>query len=114
MKISSGSIKADGQITVSVDVKNTGKREGDEVVQLYIHDVVCSVVRPVKELRAFERISLNPGETKTVTMTVPGEKLAFYDEKAHSFVVEPGTFDVLVGSSSADIRLQGKFDVVNK
>jgi beta-glucosidase len=114
MNISSPTINANGQITVSVDVKNTGKREGDEVVQLYIHDVECSVVRPVKELRGFQRISLKPGENKTVTITVPGEKLAFYDEKTHQFVVEPGTFDVLVGSSSADIRLQGKFDVINK
>lgn len=114
MAISSETITEDGKVTISVNVKNTGKREGDEVVQLYIHDVVCSVVRPIKELRAFERITLKPGENKTVTMTVPGEKLSFYDEKTHRFVVEPGTFDALVGSSSSDIRLQGKFDVVSK
>jgi beta-glucosidase len=110
--LSSKTINPDGQITVSVDVKNTGKREGDEVVQLYTHDVECSVVRPVKELRGFQRISLKPGETKTVKITVPGEKLSFYDEKTHKFVVEPGTFDILVGSSSADIRLKGQFDVI--
>jgi beta-glucosidase len=114
MTLSSKTINANGQIVVSVDVKNTGKREGDEVVQLYIHDLECSVVRPIKELRGFQRISLKPGETKTVTITVPGEKLSFYDEKTHQFVVEPGTFDVLVGSSSEDIRLKGQFDVVNK
>ena len=114
MNISSKTINKDGQITVSVDVKNTGKREGDEVVQLYVHDVACSVIRPTKELRGFQRINLRPAETKTVTITVPGEKLAFYDEKTHQFVVEPGTFDVLVGSSSEDIRLKGQFDVVNK
>lgn len=112
MTISSNTISEDGKVTVSVNVKNTGKREGDEVVQLYIHDVDCSVVRPIKELRAFERITLKPGENKTVTMTVPGEKLAFYDEKTHKFVVEPGTFDVLVGSSSEDIRLKGQFEVI--
>ena len=95
-----------------VDVKNVGPIAGDEVLQLYIHDVECSVVRPVKELRGFERITLNPGESKTVTMTVQGEKLSFYDEKIHQFVVEPGTFEVFIGSSSDDIRLQGKFDVV--
>jgi beta-glucosidase len=72
------------------------------------------VKRPSKELRGFERISLKPGEKKTVAITVPGEKLSFYDEITHRFVVEPGTFDVLVGSSSEDIHLQGKFDVVNK
>jgi beta-glucosidase len=114
LKISSKKIKEDGNVTVSVDVKNIGKREGDEVVQLYIHDVECSVIRPTKELRGFKRISLASGENKTVTMTVPGNKLAFYDEKTHGFIVEPGTFDVLIGSSSEDIRLKGKFDVVKK
>jgi beta-glucosidase len=114
LTLSSESINADGKITVSVNVKNTGKREGDEVVQLYIHDVVSSVVRPIKELRGFERISLKPGENKTVTITVPGEKLSFYDEKSHKFVVEPGTFDILIGSSSADIRLKRQFEVVSQ
>jgi beta-glucosidase len=114
LKISANKINADGKVKVSVDVKNTGKREGDEVVQLYVHDVVCSVVRPTKELRGFQRISLKAGEVKTITLTLPGEKLAFYDEKTHGFVVEPGTFEVLVGSSSEDIRLKGKFDVVKK
>ena len=114
MKISSKKINENGQVTISVKVKNIGPIEGDEVVQLYIHDVASSVKRPSKELRGFERISLKPGEKKTVTLTVPGEKLSFYDEKTHMFIVEPGTFDVLVGSSSEDIRLKGKFDVVNK
>lgn len=114
MKISSKKINADGKVTVSVDVQNIGKREGDEVVQLYIHDVVCSVVRPTKELRGFKRIGLKAGETKTVTLTVPGDKLAFYDEKTHKFLVEPGAFEVLVGSSSEDIRLKDTFDVIKK
>jgi beta-glucosidase len=114
LKISSSQISKDGKIEVTFDVTNTGKREGDEVVQLYIHDEVCSVVRPAKELRGFQRITLKPKETKSVTLTVPGEKLSFYDEKTHSFIVEPGTFDLMIGSSSADIRLQGKFDVVSK
>jgi beta-glucosidase len=113
LKISSKEISSDGQVTISVNVKNTGPIAGDEVVQLYVHDVECSVVRPTKELRGFERISLNSGESKTVTMTVPGEKLSFYDENTHQFIVEPGTFEVFVGSSSEDIRLQGKFDVIN-
>ncbi len=113
MVISSKEINADGQITISVNVKNIGSREGDEVVQLYIHDIECSVKRPAKELRGFERISLKPGETKTVTITVPGGKLSFYDEKSHHFIVEPGAYDVFVGSSSEDIRIKGKFDVKN-
>ncbi len=112
LKIASSQISKDGQVQVSFDVKNTGKREGDEVAQLYVHDIVCTVVRPVKELRAFQRITLKPKETRTVTLTVPAEKLSFYDEKTHGFVVEPGTFDVMIGSSSADIRLQGIIEVV--
>ena len=113
IKISSAKVGTDGQVTISVNIKNTGLREGDEVVQLYVHDVKYTVIRPVKELRAFERISLKAGDNKTVIMTIPVEKLSFYDEKTHRFVVETGTFEVLVGSSSEDIRLKGKIDVVN-
>ena len=87
-----------------VDVQNTGKRAGDEVVQLYVRDVEASVKRPKKELRGFERISLKPGERKTVSFTLPAEKLSFYDVKSKSFVVEPGQFEVMIGSSSEDIR----------
>ncbi len=107
-------ITADGKLTVSVVVENTGQRAGDEVVQLYIHDVECSVQRPAMELRGFDRISLKPGEKRTVFFTVPGEKLAFFDEKTHGFVVEPGAFDVLVGASSDDIRVRDQFVVSAK
>lgn len=112
LNIANKKVNATGKVTVSVDVKNTGKVEGDEVVQLYVHDVVASVKRPTKELRGFERITLKPGETKTVTLTVPAEKLAFYDEKTHGFKVEPGMFDIMIGSSSEDIRLQDKIEVI--
>jgi beta-glucosidase len=97
--------------TVSLEVENIGKRAGDEVVQLYVHDMECSVKRPTKELRGFERINLQPGGRKTVTFTLPAEKLSFWDVKTHGFVVEPGAFDVLVGSSSEDIRVHGQFEV---
>ena len=113
LNIQSKKINKEGELSVSVKVKNTGDRDGDEVVQLYIHDVECSVVRPLKELRAFERITLQPGETKTVSFSVPGDKLAFYDIKTHQFIVEPGLFEVFVGSSSEDIRLTDKVEVVN-
>jgi len=73
--------------------------------------VNCSVKRPIKELRGFERLHLKPGEKRTVVFTLPGEKLAFYDVKSHGFVVDPGQFDLLVGSSSEDIRARGKFKV---
>jgi beta-glucosidase len=104
-------IPADGELTVKLDVKNAGQRAGDEVVQLYVRDVECSVVRPARELRGFERITLEPGETTTVTFTLAGEKLSFYDVKTHRFIVEPGTFEILVGSSSEDIRLKDRLEV---
>jgi beta-glucosidase len=111
LKLSANKITADGNLNVSVDVKNTGKRAGDEVVQLYVHQVKSSVKRPVKELRGFQRISLAPGEKRTVTLSLPVQKLAFWDEKSHGFIVEHGVFDVMLGASSADIRLKGQIEV---
>ncbi len=112
LQLSGESIKSDAQVEVKVDVRNAGDRTGDEVVQLYVHQEKSSVKRPGKELRGFQRITLRPGETKTVTMELPASKLAFWDEKTHGFVVEPGTFDVMVGASSGDIRVNGKLKVV--
>jgi len=112
IKLSADKIKADGQVNVSVDVTNSGKRAGDEVVQLYVHEEKSSVKVPVKELRGFQRISLQPGEKQTVTFTLPAAKLAIWDETTHGFVVEPGAFDVMVGASSADIRLKDQINVL--
>ena len=100
----------DSKIYLSVDVKNTGKREGDEVVQLYIDDVISSLSTPVKELRGFEKINLAPGEKKTVKFILTAEHLSFLNKNLKP-VVEPGTFKVMVGSSSKDIRLDGEFEV---
>jgi beta-glucosidase len=111
LKLSQARIPADGKVTVKLDVRNTGARAGDEVVQLYVHDVEASVKRPAKELRGFQRVGLNPKEKKSVTFTLPASDLAFYDEKAKKFVVEPGAFDVMIGSSSEDIRLKARLDV---
>jgi beta-glucosidase len=110
-RVSPAKVPGNGQVTVRVDVRNTGKRAGDEVVQLYVRDVEASVKRPKKELRGFERISLKPGERKTVTFTLPAEKLSFYDVKSKSFVVEPGQFEVMIGSSSEDIRAKQEFQI---
>jgi beta-glucosidase len=99
-----------GTVTIKADVINAGKRAGDEVVQLYINDVLASVTRPVKELKAFERIHLEPGEKKTVTFRLPADCLAFYDKKM-ARKVEPGVFKVMMGRSSSDIRLEGEFEV---
>jgi beta-glucosidase len=90
---------------VSVDVTNTGSRAGDEVVQFYIRDVISSVTRPVKELKGFQRITLEPGECRTVTFDITPEHLAFYDIKM-KWTVEPGEFKLMVGSSSRDEDLQ--------
>ncbi|MCA1577490.1 MAG: glycoside hydrolase family 3 C-terminal domain-containing protein [Acidobacteria bacterium] len=92
-------IAPDGHAKVTVAVTNTGKRVGDEIVQLYIRDLVSSVTRPIIELKDFKRISLQPGETKTVEFTITPDKLWFYDLNMKR-VVEPGTFDIMVGPSS--------------
>lgn len=107
-------ISGNGMITTTVDVKNTSDRAGDEVVQLYTREMDPSVVRPYKELRGFQRITLQPGETKTMTFNVPAEKLAFYDERRHAFVVEPGKYEIQIGASSADIRETAKIQVTSE
>ena len=111
LAISDKQIMPDGTFSVTFDVRNSGSRAGDEVAQLYVHEVTPAVVRPIKELRGFQRISLKPGETRNITLTVPAEKLAYYDETKHAFVVKPGAFDVLVGSASDDIRLHDQVQV---
>ena len=90
---------------VSFNVKNTGEVAAAEVAQVYVSDEQCSVVRPVKELKGFDKVYLNPGETKTVSMRLDDEAFRFYCLNSHGFVVEPGTFTIYVGSSSEDIRL---------
>jgi len=100
LRLSSPTMTARESATVSVDVTNTGARAGDEVVQLYVHDLVSSVTRPVKELAAFERVTLRPGEKKTVTMQVTADALSLLD-RTMKRVVEPGEFELLVGTSSA-------------
>lgn len=102
--VSSTKIGLDGKITVDVPVTNKGDREGSEVVELYISDLKSSVLRPVKELKGFDKVSLAPGETKTVRFEILPEALKYFDEKSHSWVAEPGKFKALIGASSTDIR----------
>lgn len=99
-----------GDVYVSADVKNTGKKDGNEVVQLYLDDEVSSMTRPVRELKGFEKVSLAAGEKKTVTFKLTQEHLSFLNKNLDP-VVEPGMFMVMVGSSSRDIRLKGEFEV---
>jgi beta-glucosidase len=105
VRLTKSRIGTDETTMVSVDIKNTGNRAGDEVVQMYIRDRVSSVTRPVKELKGFARISLKPGESTTVSIEITPEKLSFYDFDMN-WVVEPGEFDIMVGSSSRDKDLQ--------
>jgi beta-glucosidase len=96
---------AEGNIEVTVDVTNTGSRKGDEVVQLYLKDKVSSVTTYEHDLRGFERVTLNPGQTKTVKFTIRPDDMALLDRN-NKWTVEPGEFEVMVGRSSADIRLR--------
>ena len=112
IRLSAKEIYDAGEVRVSVDVKNTGSRRGEEVVQLYLNDVISSVSTPVKQLRGFEKIMLDPGETKTVTFTLTPEHLSLLDRNLRR-VVEPGAFDVMIGHSSKDIRLKERFRVIN-
>jgi beta-glucosidase len=99
-----------GEVEINVDVKNTGAVKGEEVVQLYINDIISSTSRPVKELKGYEKVSLDPGETKTINLKLTPEELSLLDRDMN-VVVEPGIFEIMVGSSSADIRLKGEFEV---
>ncbi|MDV3855685.1 glycosyl hydrolase [Elizabethkingia anophelis] len=99
----------DGKITFTVSIKNTGKREGAEVAQLYISDLKSSVPRPVKELKGFEKINLKPGEQKEVSFTIDKSALSFFDAATHQWLAEPGEFEALVGASSSDIKTKMKF-----
>lgn len=97
-------------LTVSLKISNSGQVTGDEVVQLYIRDEFASMPRPVKELKGYLRLTLQPGETRQVTFQLPVNQLAFYDEDLN-LVLEPGKIDIMVGSSSEDIRLRGAFEI---
>lgn len=101
---SAKTMTADGMLTVSVPVKNVGSVAGKEIIQLYVGDEKCSVLRPTKELKHFTKIALEPEEEKTVTFTITPDDLKFYDETASAWTLEPGKFKVYIGASSTDIR----------
>lgn len=108
---SNSEMTANDSITFSVDVTNTGNRAGAEVVQLYISDEKCSVDRPVKELKGFKKIYLNPGETQTVSFSISKDALSFFDTGTHSWVAEPGKFTAHVAAASDDIRSSVQFEL---
>jgi len=114
VRITPGRIRFDGSVAnavITLDVENVSDRDGDEVVQLYTHAVTPSVIRPIRQLMDFQRIHLKHGETKTVRFSLPADRLAFYDASAHRFRVESGRYDILIGSSSEDIRAQGQIEI---
>jgi beta-glucosidase len=97
--------------TVEFEITNTGKRAGAEIAQMYVQDVQSSVARPLKELKGFQKVQLQPGETKTVSVSLDRSAFAFFDEKQSSWVAEAGEFKVLVGASSRDIRLESSLSL---
>lgn len=111
LKLSKTTMKANANIEVTMNVSNTGKYAGEEVVQLYLQDKFGSVVRPIMELKDFQKIKLEVGETKTIKFVIDNEKLSFYNDKLE-FKSDAGDFDVMIGSSSADIRLKSNFKLV--
>jgi len=104
VRVSKNSMVSDGIVKVSVQVKNTGKLAGKEVVQLYISDQESSLMRPEKELKDFAKVELNPGQSKNVEFIIDSSKLSYFDDTRHEWVAEPGKFTALVGSSSRDIK----------
>ncbi len=111
LKLSSSKIKSNETIKVSFQLKNSGKAAGEEVAQLYLKDKFGSVVRPVLELRDFQKVKLNAGESKTIEFTIDKEKLSFYNNKME-WTAEPGDFELMIGSSSADIKLKSAFELL--
>ena len=110
LKLSSTTMKGDGSVTASITVTNTGNRESTEVVQLYIHDVIASVSRPVKELKDFQRVTLKAGESRNVEFHITADKLKFYDYNLN-YVLEPGEFEIMVGGNCREVKV-GKLKII--
>lgn len=112
LKLSKTKMSASETIEVTMNITNTGKYEGEEVIQLYLQDKFASLIRPISELKDFQKIKLGIGETKTITFVIDNQKLSFYNEKLE-FNSEPGDFNLMIGSSSEDIRLKSSFELIN-
>jgi len=108
LKLNAKKVSPDGILKVKVDVTNTGKVKGREIVQLYVRDVKSTFARPEKELKAFDKVELKPGQKKTITFTLDREAFWYFDTASNDWATEPGEFEILIGASSRDIRLSGK------
>lgn len=111
LQVSASAIKDTDTLTVSADITNTGSMAGKEVVQLYVSDVESTVIRPVKELKGFDKVELQPGETRTVSFTLDKRAFAYWNTQIHDWHVESGEFRILVGKSSRDIQLEASVTV---
>ena len=111
LNIDASRLSDDGKVFVTFDVQNTGSRDGAEVVQLYIRDMVASVGRPEKELKRFAKVELTQGQSKQVAFELDLSSLSYYDVPGSQWYAEPGIFEVQIGSSSRDIRLTGTFEL---
>ncbi len=109
--IDSSEMNADGSVTVTVSVTNTGEREGKETVQMYVGDRKSSLPRPVKELKGFKKVSLAPGESTEVSFTIDKDDLSFFDPEKHEWVAEPGMFDIYIAAASDDVRGKVSFEL---
>jgi beta-glucosidase len=106
LRTNTARLAKDGEVTISVNVRNTGKRDGQEVVQLYVKHVDSKVERPIKELKGFRRVAFKAGETKTVQMKLQAKDLAYWDAQKKQWVVEDDKADLMLGGSSADVKVQ--------
>ncbi|WP_263384344.1 glycoside hydrolase family 3 C-terminal domain-containing protein [Granulicella arctica] len=114
LKLSTATTTPTGEVQVSFDLKNVGERAGADVAQFYTHQQRSAVVQPIKSLRAFQRVTLQPGEMKHIEFKLPISQLAYFDVHSRSLLVEPGSFDLLIGASSDDIRLRAHLQVAKK
>jgi beta-glucosidase len=111
LTLNSDKIKEDGKVEMQFTIQNTGKTEGDEVAQVYVHDVNASIKVPINQLKRFQRITLAPGENKTLTFKIPASEFSFYDTRTNDLKIDAGQWEIQVGSSSKDIRLKKTFTI---
>jgi beta-glucosidase len=111
MQLSRKTVQSGEQVDISLTVTNTGQLAGDEVVQLYVRDEIASIPRPVKELKGFYRLHLEPGQSRRLTFHLPADLLAYYDENL-DLILERGKIHIMLGSSSVDIHLQDEFEII--
>ena len=106
LKLSSDKINTNGDVELQFTIQNTGKMKGDEVAQVYVHSMDATIKVPINQLKRFQRITLSPGESRTLTFKIPASEFSFYNTKTNDFKIEPGRWEIQIGSSCQDIRLK--------